>query len=99
MTPEKRKEELLYGLERTSAEEVFVDITHVAEVLGIEKAEELAKSLVHMTQQVTMKTSKSAILPGKDRIQGGIMGVVRQDLVDELKAHRFSPFSNHDLES
>ena len=74
-----------------------MDITHVAEVLGIEKAEELAKSLVHMTQQVTMKTSKSAILPGKDRIQGGIMGVVRQDLVDALKAHRFS--SSIDLHS
>ena len=90
MTPEQRKEELLYGLERASQDnEVFIDVTQVMEVLGLEATEKLLTSLVHMEQLTKVVGAKSGVLPGKDRIQGGMGGFQRDSLLEALKAHKF----------
>jgi len=90
MKPEQRKEELLYGLRRASeGNEVFIDVTQVMEVLGLEVTEKLLVSLVHMEQLTKMSGAKSGVLPGKDRIQGGMGGFDRDNLLAALEAHKF----------
>lgn len=90
MKPEQRKEELLYGLRRASeGNEVFIDVTQVMEVLGVDDTEKLLVSLVHMEQLTKVSNGRSGVLPGKDRIQGGMGGFDRDALLAALEAHTF----------
>jgi len=90
MKPEQRKEELLHGLRRASeGNEVYIDVTQVMEVLGLEETEKLLVSLVHMEQLTKISNGRSGVLPGKDRIQGGMAGFMRDDLLAALEAHTF----------
>lgn len=86
MTPEKRKNELLFGLNRTGTEEVYVDYNHVVECLGEAKAKDLCNFKGCMQQANSPKNANS-LIPEEKRITSfGISGFNKVKLIEALSA-------------
>jgi hypothetical protein len=86
MTPEKQRNELIFGLSRTGDDEVHVCFEQVAQVLGEQKAAELC-FYRGTVQQANFPKSESSLIPEDKRITNfGISGFKRVPLLEALKA-------------
>lgn len=76
MSDEQRREELIMGLSATGAESVFVNFSHLAQAVGVAKAEELAESLVETHELVNPNLSQRSTLRTK-LVKGGVCQIDR----------------------
>lgn len=84
----QRRSELIAGLEATANIVVTLNVNHVAEVLGIEAAEELHNpgTLTHTTEAVRIKRAGDGTRAVAKTLQGGLAEWDREKLLEALKA-------------
>jgi len=70
MSDVQRRDELIAGLSATGAESVFVNISHLAQAVGMGDAEELAESLVQTNEAVRPNLSQRSTLRPKIQRSG-----------------------------
>lgn len=88
MTPEKQREELIFGLKRTGSEEVHVSYSQVAMVLG-EKATSDLCIYKGQVQQAMFKKNANSLIPEEKRVKNmDISGFPREALLKALEAHK-----------
>jgi hypothetical protein len=79
MKPKQRAEELLFGLKRTGEKEVCLHLSHVCEVLGIDKATQLCVAKTSLQEDVKIKRKIRTTHTG--------IGVFnRQDVIDAIES-------------
>ncbi len=90
LTSEQRKAELLQGLKGTGSEVVYLYINQVAEILGIELAENLHRegTLVETQEAVSFKRHEGAMAVDKQMVNG-LAEFNREELLEELEKHKF----------
>jgi len=93
MKYEQRRKELIQGLKGTGNQYVTISINHVAEVLGIERAEELHSpgTLVHVDQAVRFKRAGDGSQTVSKTLQGGLAEFEREPLLEALEASPETP--------
>jgi hypothetical protein len=86
MDPSRRCEQLLYGLNRTKAEEVHVCYEHVSEVIGSERTLELAESKPGLFKEAKRRKTRRSLIPDNKRIKtSGMILFNRIVLLKELE--------------
>ena len=86
MTPEKQREELIFGLKRTGSEEVHVSFSQVASVLGEKAASDLCV-YKGQVQQAMFKKNANSLVPESQRVKNlDISGFNRVTLLEALEA-------------
>lgn len=79
MKPEQRAKELLYGLKRTGEKEVVLHLSHVIEVLGVDKTNQIVISKTSLQEDVKVRRVVRTTHTG--------MGVFnRQDVIDAIES-------------
>lgn len=79
MKPAQRAKELLFGLKRTGEKEVGLHLSHVCEVLGIDKTEKLCLAKTQIQEDVKVKRKVRTSYTG--------VGVFnRQDVIDAIES-------------
>lgn len=87
----QRKSELLLGLNNTVVEEVHCSVGHVAEVIGPERAQKLAK-FMNATEQVVKPKKPKSSLPDEERFLCGTLGKFnRVELKKALEEQTVNP--------
>jgi hypothetical protein len=85
MTPERRREELLYGLQRTQSTDVYVCYEHVCEVIGQARTMELSSSNPGTFKEALRRKTRRSLIPENKRIRkSGMILFNRQVLLKEL---------------
>lgn len=69
MNPERRREELIYGLRRTKSTEVYVCYEQVCEVLGQARTLELSSSNPGVLKEALRRKTKRSLIPENKRIR------------------------------
>lgn len=86
MTPERRREELLYGLRRTKSTEVYVCYEQICEVLGQARTLELSSSNPGLLKEALRRKNKRSLIPENKRIRSsGTVLFNRLVLLKELE--------------
>lgn len=79
MKPKQRAEELLFGLKRTGEKEVCLHLSHVCEVIGVDKTAALCISKSQLQEDVKVKRNIRTTHTG--------IGVFnRQDVIDAIES-------------
>jgi hypothetical protein len=82
MSLEQRTNELVAGLQATGEEKVFINLSHLAQIIGMEKAVDMAESLTEQQEVVDPRTSPRSTL----RVQTVRNAVVQINRADALEA-------------
>ena len=82
MPDEQRREELIAGLSATGEEKVFVNLSHLAQAIGMEKAGDMVESLTEQHEVVDPRTSPRSTL----KVQKIRNAVIQVDRVEALDA-------------
>lgn len=90
MKPEQRKKELIQGLKATANDVVYVNINHVAEVIGIEAAIEAHNegTLVETTEATRIKRNGDGTREVQRTLVGGLAEWDRVRLLEALEGHK-----------
>ena len=76
MPAEQRCDELLLGLAGTGAEPVFVNFSHIAQVLGMQEAEKYVEPFTEMREAINANLNPHSTLKETNR-RGGLCQVNR----------------------
>jgi len=88
MTPERRKEELIYGLKRTKSIEVHLCYEQVCEVLGQARTLELAESNPGKFKEALKRKTRRSLIPEHKRIKStGMILFNRLVILKELETN------------
>lgn len=86
MSDEQRREELIMGLSATGEEACFVNVSHLAQAVGMEKMGDLVESLVETHEVVNPNLSPRSTLRTRN-VRNGVAQVNRNDVLEAcLKA-------------
>jgi hypothetical protein len=86
MNPQRRREELVYGLKRTKSTDVYVCYEQVCEVIGQARTLELSGSNPGILKEALRKKSKRSLIPESKRVRStGLILFNRVALLRELE--------------
>jgi len=86
MSDEQRRDELITGLSATGNDAVFINLSHLAQAIGLDKAEGYIESLTQTQEYVNPSLSQKSTLRPKT-VCGGLCQVDRKSVLEAcLKA-------------
>lgn len=81
MPDEQRRDELIAGLSATGEEKVFINLSHLAQAIGIEAAGDMVESLTEQQEVVDPRTSPRSTLKVQT-IRNAVIQIDRKNVLD-----------------